>query len=368
MIPEDIASFSFASWYPLFKQHTFKSEIIALSDQAVTYLREDGIFLPDGLEKRTTSNYTAGSADDTSGSADDTSGSANYTSGSANYTSGSAADTSDHDDITAAHQTSVETEWSSDDEDKTAQQWVLDLKARVDEVIRKFGGAAFPKLNWSSPKDACWMLPNRNLKCSSLADILLVLKASTFVGFDLSIKVQEAARVPLDLVLREWSEINPGWEFRCFVKDNTLVGISQRYTTAFYAHINQNRENVTGDIKAFFAQHVQQRFPLKNYTFDIVTFTTDTEDFMLVDFNPFDPVTDSLLFTWEELQDANGIPDDELLRIVSYPLAIQPDDMRQYEVPADFMDSRFSTNGRSLFDFLGAELGSQGASDEENLN
>lgn len=90
------------------------------------------------------------------------------------------------------------------------EQWVTDLKRDVDNAIRKLHFGVIPKLNWSSPKDASWLLPNRNLKCSTLSDILLVMKSSKFVEHDLWLKVQQEARTPLELVLRQWAEINPG--------------------------------------------------------------------------------------------------------------------------------------------------------------
>ena len=43
--------------------------------------------------------------------------------------------------------------------------------------LSRFGGNVFIKPNWSSPKDATWMVLNRDLKCSSLSQINLLLKS-----------------------------------------------------------------------------------------------------------------------------------------------------------------------------------------------
>jgi D123 len=190
MIPKDIVNFSFSSWYPTFKHLTFESKIIGLSDEAIAYLREDGILLPSGVDPHNSSRRPP--ADDTEGD----------------------------DDISENEW--PETEWSSSDEEDAVEPWVLDLKKVVDEAIRALGGDVFPKLNWSSPKDACWILPNRKLKCSSLSDILLLLKSSTFISYDLSVKIQEQKPVPLEMVLRQWSEINPGW-FSCCPRTHRLI-------------------------------------------------------------------------------------------------------------------------------------------------
>ena len=180
MISENVAAFSFSKWYPTFHRITFRSEIIPLSEAAIAYLREDGIRLPAGVDP-----YTVTSADATVGENDD--------------------------EIITEHDGVPESDWSSSEEDEEPpEQWVVDLKNAVSDAIRKFGGSVFPKLNWSAPKDACWMLPNRDLKCSTLSDILLVMKSSKFVEYDLSGRIQQKERIPLELVLREWAEINPG--------------------------------------------------------------------------------------------------------------------------------------------------------------
>ena len=55
----------------------------------------------------------------------------------------------------------------------------------------------------------------------------------------------------------------------------------------------------------------------------------------LVDFNPFCPMTDSLLFTWTEIRELvdrpqSGVP---VLKIVSDPAGIQPSSLHSYRVP-----------------------------------
>ncbi|KAI3711977.1 hypothetical protein L1987_70526 [Smallanthus sonchifolius] len=39
-----------------------------------------------------------------------------------------------------------------------------ELESQIDESIKTLGGAIFPKLNWSSPKDSAWISPNARLK------------------------------------------------------------------------------------------------------------------------------------------------------------------------------------------------------------
>ena len=52
--------------------------------------------------------------------------------------------------------------------------------------VREFGGQMFIKLNWSSPKDATWIMFNNSLRCSSLSQLYLLLKSSDFIVHDLT--------------------------------------------------------------------------------------------------------------------------------------------------------------------------------------
>jgi len=54
------------------------------------------------------------------------------------------------------------------------------------EIIEDFDGAVFPKLNWSSPKDATWISTTGTLKCETVSEIFLLLKSSDYITHDLS--------------------------------------------------------------------------------------------------------------------------------------------------------------------------------------
>lgn len=41
------------------------------------------------------------------------------------------------------------------------------------------------KTNWSAPKDASWITPDGTFRCNNFHDILMLLKASTFIANDL---------------------------------------------------------------------------------------------------------------------------------------------------------------------------------------
>jgi hypothetical protein len=88
------------------------------------------------------------------------------------------------------------------------------------------------------------MLPlSSPLKCTSPADVYMLLKSSDFVAHDLDERnVFEGCEPPtssspgqgddgregkyeLELALRKWYPIETSREMRCFVRDNTLIGL-----------------------------------------------------------------------------------------------------------------------------------------------
>src|SRR6185312_4698743 len=86
-----------------------------------------------------------------------------------------------------------------------------------------------------SSQDATWISTTNTLKCNSPSDIFLLLKSSDFIAHDLDHAFEEcyyegedgSRKLPSDefeLVLRKWYDVAPSMEFRCFVKDNEIVG------------------------------------------------------------------------------------------------------------------------------------------------
>ena len=103
------------------------------------------------------------------------------------------------------------------------------------------------------PQDAAWLLPSSSpLKCTSPADVYLLLKSSHFVAHDLSAhsvfegcavggpslhrkqEPDEEKPYRLELVLRKWFAIDPSREMRAFVRNGVLLGtFSQRSSSSF---------------------------------------------------------------------------------------------------------------------------------------
>jgi len=263
--PTYLLFFQFSSWYPTFSHLSIKSTIIRpLTHDFCEYLDSDGVYVPEGSEDLPAQSTL-----------------------------------SDDDD-------------NEDEEDGGRRFSFPELDAKVRKCIKEYG-AIFPKLNFSSPKDASWILPASSpLKCTSPADIYLLLKSSDFVSHDLSKEtVFEGCGVStasdltltyeLELVLRKWYPIDRSRELRCFVRQEHLLGISQRDPN-YYEYLNESstQDKVTATVKQFWETNVKGKLPTGDYIFDILL-TRDLSRAHILDFNPYAPRTDPLLFSYDDL-------------------------------------------------------------------
>ncbi|KAM4901742.1 translation initiation factor eIF2 assembly protein isoform 2-T2 [Sylvia borin] len=261
-----------------------------------------------------------------------------------------------------------EIQWSDDENTTTLKAPEFpEFTAKVQEAISSLGGSVFPKLNWSAPRDAYWIAMNSSLKCKALSDIFLLFKSSDFITRDLTqpfIHCTDDSPDPslnYELVLRKWCELIPGAEFRCFVKENKLLGISQRDYTQYYDHISKQHEEICRSIQEFFKKHIQYKFLDEDFVFDV--YRDSRGKIWLIDFNPFGEVTDSLLFTWEELTSGKNLKGDQsegeateqdypVFRCTNSKVTVQPSPYLSYRLPKDFVDLSTGEDVHKLIDFL----------------
>ncbi|KAJ6917244.1 hypothetical protein NC652_019573 [Populus alba x Populus x berolinensis] len=218
-----------------------------------------------------------------------------------------------------------------------------ELELNIKESINTLGGAVFPKLNWSAPKDSAWISTSGTLRCTSFSEIALLLRSSDSLVHDLchaydSCIDKTLSRPPsFFLALRKWySSFLPEMEFRCFVRGQQLVGISQREVTTFYPTLLEKKNDLELLIKEFFTENVRQKFESENYTFDVYV-TTDGRA-KILDFNPWGAFTLPLLFTWEELeQNLKEVENVVDFRIVESQCGIRPG--LKTAVPQDYLDT-----------------------------
>uniref|UniRef100_A0A3Q3KTY8 Translation initiation factor eIF2 assembly protein n=1 Tax=Mastacembelus armatus TaxID=205130 RepID=A0A3Q3KTY8_9TELE len=275
MKKEQVVHCQFSVWYPIFKKHTIKSLILPLPQNVIDYLLDDGTLVVSG-------RY----------------------------------------------------EWSDDETTTTVTAPEFpDFTSKVLEAINALGGRVFPKLNWSAPRDANWIALNSSLQCHSLSDIFLLFKSSDFITHDLTQPFLQCSDqdspdpvINYELVLRKWSELIPGGEFRCFVKENKLIVVFDVYRDS------QGRV-------------------------------------WLIDLNPFGEVTDSLLFTWEELTSGGEISQQQecpAFRYTTSEVTVQPSPCLSYRIPRDFVDLSTGEDAYKLIDFLKLKSEQEESDEEES--
>jgi len=326
---EQVINCMFTNWYPCFKDVTIKSIAITISESVREYLLSDGLVLPDGKDCY-------------------------------------------HSDITSAGATDEEVDWVHEAEhDTLVPPSFPDFEEEVIRCIEALGGSVFPKLDWSSPKDAAWISFDRTLRCHCIRDIVLLLKSSDFVTHDLAVPFEHCSDVPDSssksvthhLVLRQWQDVSAESEFRCFVQNNIVIAISQRHLGVHFPHLNIHKETISSDILHFYDTFIKGKFADADFTFDI--WCKSREDIVLLDFNPFGPVTDSLLFSWNELMcwsPRNPSSPCEFRYVLDKD--IQPDPYRWYAMPQDFVHLSTGEDPAKLIDLLNAKI--QDVNEEES--
>lgn len=321
----EVLNCSFSAWYPRFKEYTIKSQIIPLPQDFIDYLLADQVVLPEGA-------------------------------GELLVNSSDSEDNRDKETVI---------DWATEDISMPVTPNFPEFEILLNNTIKRLGGKVFPKLNWSAPKDATWISFDRTLKCTCTSDVYLLLKSSDFVSHDLTQpfkyctddeNLKNETSVKYELVLRKWQELNPAYEFRCFVKDGHLVGISQRHSDMYYKFIPEHRKDIVADIQAFFYHIVKDNFPDKCYCFDV--YRRSQGKLLLLDFNPFGRVTDSLLYSWEELEGDDLLPTGDVeypvpeLRCVESPSGVHTNPYGAYAYPKDFHDISSGEDPAKLLELL----------------
>ncbi|KZT11891.1 D123-domain-containing protein [Laetiporus sulphureus 93-53] len=328
MSQEALLAFQFSSWYPRFSSLSIKSTVIRpLSQEFVEYLESDGVFIPEGAE----------------------------------YMPGESTLSDDEED-----------DEEEEPEEERRKFAFPELDEQIRATVSKYG-AVFPKLNFSSPRDAAWMLPASSpLKCMSPADVYLVLKSSDFVQHDLSPEhVFEGCETAspaqgitsptldyqLELALRKWYPVDQSRELRCFVRQEVLLGISQRDPN-YYDFWNEpeTQRKVTDAVKDYWESNIKGRWEQTggDYIFDFLL-TRDLSRGHIVDFNPYAPRTDPLLFTYEELHERLLAHTEEPeLRVVnspSHPAATRNAPAHQHNMVP--IEALAMSSGRDTQEFAG---------------
>ncbi|EGC29907.1 hypothetical protein DICPUDRAFT_158438 [Dictyostelium purpureum] len=349
----------FQNWYDKFKAVTFSSVIIPLPKIFIDYLQSDDFSFGNGdfPEFRVEDNDLL---DDNNWSTPTTITKPDPKYYQSNSDNEEESDDDDDDD-------EEEEENSSKNKRVIKQTDFPELLDKIKTAIEKMGGTVIPKLNWSAPKDAIWMNTYNSLKCTTPTDIFLLLKSSDYINHDLlqyKIKEEEDdnTTTPFVLVLRKWQNLHPSMEFRCYVKDNKLIGISQRDTSTYFNFLKDKKDKILNAIINFYDNSIKEKFNSSSFTFDC--YVTKDDKVWVIDFNPIHPSTESLLFLWDELFPELIEDDEESLqakkedpikeitelefRIVQDENSIKPNLSMKSRLPLELMNLSNSDNINEL--------------------
>lgn len=262
---QEILNCSYSKWYPLFKDHTASSMIIPLTQEFIHYLSSESIHLPD--PPRNVEGTIEEILDEDSESDDDE-------------------------------------EWETEPRVDPTKDFPM-INEFITKALDKYTYVT-PKLNWSAPKDASWIMIDNTLKCRNINDVYLLLKSSDHITHDLDHPFDESSDTDspapeYELVLRKWKEINPSLEFRVFVRNGVIVGKSQRDLN-YYDFLKNliEEEKINDVINDFVNTEVIPKFQNRSFIIDIYV-PRPYKKIRIIDINPFTRVTDSILYTWPEL-------------------------------------------------------------------
>ncbi|KAF8001251.1 hypothetical protein HF325_003752 [Metschnikowia pulcherrima] len=264
---------SFSSWSPFFASHITEAEVLKdIPDAFLEYLNSDSIRLPPPKYE----NKVSADSDN---------------------------------------------EYSDWEEDNLGPESPCADFAEFDEKVQKIVSKfkhVMPKLNWSAPKDARWILINNSLQ------------------WTLTIKPE--------LVLKKWTrDFNPALEFRIFVKNKNFLGVSQRDLN-HYQFLLDLHPKLHALLEKFLDNVIRKsKFPLKDYVMDVYI-PAPHEKVLIVDINPFSRKWDSLLFTWHELLEKDDDGEFELRLITETNLgAMARKEHSENQVPIEVVDALVNT-------------------------
>ena len=179
---------------------------------------------------------------------------------------------------------------------------LVEIEGRIESELIKFPKGAFIRLGSRSPKDV-------EIKSISTGKEGMELLLNSVRVFD-DICLMYGLDYEASVFLREWIQIPEWLEFRCFMKDRKLVGISQYYYMHGYLDIVNQAEIIEWVIRKFF-EKFKEKSHLDDIVFDVFLkynkrFEQGLWEVKLLEVNPFFESTDPCLFDWRKKEDFNG--------------------------------------------------------------
>ena len=151
-------------------------------------------------------------------------------------------------------------------------------------------------------------------------------------------------KIEYELVLKEWYDLVPSMEFRCFVRNRKFLCISQR-DKHYYSFLHQLKSEIIRLATELF-QHLRE-FDSESWVFDMYIPRTRLRAH-LIDMNPFAPRTDPALYGWDEILLMTGEKDVEIRLVMQEERGIGGMEFSAQRVPKDVVDA---SHGKTVVEF-----------------
>lgn len=176
---------------------------------------------------------------------------------------------------------------------------ISELRQRVAAAVEKFPKGAFIRLGSRSPKDA-FTREETQRTLPGQDPLRFMLATSERICDDLHLALEE--NYAPHIFVRQWLDM-PQWsEFRCFMQNRKLVGISQYYYMDQFEEIGKEAKGILFAITEFF-KLFRDASHLGDVVFDVFVKLIQSEntwvwEVRLLEINPFFEMTDPCLFDW----------------------------------------------------------------------
>lgn len=177
------------------------------------------------------------------------------------------------------------------------QETVALIERALDRNIARVGGRAFVRLGSRSPKDT--YSPLQPMVTSGAQALERFLGTSERFNEDLLLAFHQ--QYPAHIWTRRWEDIKPYQEFRCFMYERKLLGVSQYIYSdhsqdydGAYPEIYNFAKSIRDFIWSFFTVF-RLRSHLDSVIFDVWVTNTGIR---LLEINPYFDLTDPCLFDW----------------------------------------------------------------------
>jgi len=184
------------------------------------------------------------------------------------------------------------------------------------EELQKYGLATkpegdknIPKNAYSTPETVVQEIISLN-KCVYLLckvktgkEAMKMMINSDRVHALLNRKREEDKHFRMSIVLREWMDFEPEFEFRCFISKGKITAITHYYKFLYVEEIVKNKIKIEKSMITYLKETVQPLVRIDSYICDLALLDRVNYQYIVIELNPYAENTSSGLFDWKDPDD-----------------------------------------------------------------